>query len=138
VFFTDTESAKGRQLAADPRAALVFPWHDLERQVRVTGTAHRLPDEEADAYFASRPLGSQLSAAASRQSTVVASREELEARRTALATEHPTAVPRPARWGGYRVEPDAVEFWQGRPDRLHDRLRFRRSGGAWVRERLSP
>jgi len=139
VFFTDTESAKGRQLAADPRAAIVFPWHELDRSVRVTGTAARLDDAEADAYFASRPLGSQLSAAASRQSTVISSRDEVERARAALAAEHPTGVPRPERWGGYRVVPDAVEFWQGRPDRLHDRLRYRRGeDGDWILERLSP
>ena len=138
VFFTDTSSAKGVEIAADPRVALVFPWHELERQVRVTGSAERLGEEEADAYFTSRPLGSQLSAAASRQSTVVPSRSSLEEARARLAAEHPTAVPRPERWGGYRVAPEAVEFWQGRPDRLHDRLRYRRAGDAWVVERLSP
>ena len=122
----------------DARIAVVFPWHEIERQVRATGTAVRLDATEADAYFASRPLGSQLSAAASQQSTVIGSRAELESRRAELAGEHPTSVPRPERWGGYRVEPDAVEFWQGRPDRLHDRLRHRRDGDAWVVERLSP
>jgi pyridoxamine 5'-phosphate oxidase len=138
VFFTDTSSAKGAEIAADPRVALVFPWHELERSVRVLGSAERLGDDEADAYFASRPLGSQLSAAASRQSTVIPSRAALEEERARLASAHPTAVPRPERWGGYRVAPESVEFWQGRPDRLHDRLRYRRSGDDWVVERLSP
>lgn len=141
VFFSDLSSAKGRQLEADPRVALVFPWHAMERQVRVTGRAERLPDADADAYFGSRPRGSQLSAAASHQSSVIASRAELEAARAELeASLDPDApVPRPERWGGVRVVPEAVEFWQGRADRLHDRLRFRLGdGGAWVVERLSP
>jgi pyridoxamine 5'-phosphate oxidase len=139
VFFTDLSSAKGAQLLADPRAALVFPWHAMERQVRVTGRAERLPDADADAYFASRPRGSQLSAAASHQSSVLTSRADVEQARAELEAalgERP--VERPERWGGLRVIPDAVEFWQGRPDRLHDRLRYRRSGDAWVVERLSP
>ncbi|CAA9481148.1 MAG: Pyridoxamine 5'-phosphate oxidase, partial [uncultured Solirubrobacteraceae bacterium] len=138
TFFTDTSSAKGVELARDPRVSVVFPWHELERSVRVLGNAQRLSDEEADAYFSSRPLGSQLSAAASSQSSVISSRSSLEEARATLAQEHPTAVPRPERWGGYRVTPESVEFWQGRPDRLHDRLRYRRSGDAWVVERLSP
>jgi pyridoxamine 5'-phosphate oxidase len=138
VFFTDLSSAKGRELAADPRAALVFPWHELERQVRVVGRAERLSDAENDRYFASRPLGSQLSAAASSQSAVVPSRADLERRRAELAAAHADAVPRPERWGGVRVVPESVEFWQGRADRLHDRMRFRREGGTWVVERLAP
>jgi pyridoxamine 5'-phosphate oxidase len=138
VFFTDLSSAKGQEIEADPRVAIVFPWHEVERQIRVTGRAERLTDAEADAYFASRPRGSQLSAAASSQSAVIASRQELEAARAAIESAHPENVPRPERWGGYRVEPDAVEFWQGRPDRLHDRLRYRRDGDAWTVERLSP
>jgi pyridoxamine 5'-phosphate oxidase len=139
VFYTDTSSAKGGEIEADPRVAVVFPWHEVERQVRVVGVAERLPDEEADRYFASRPRGSQLSAAASEQSSVVASRDELEAARARLERSTEGDVARPARWGGYRVLPDSVEFWQGRPDRLHDRLRYRRSeSGDWVVERLSP
>ena len=136
VFFTDLSSAKGRQLEADPNVALVFPWQAMERQVRVVGRAERLPDSEADAYFASRPRGSQLSAAASHQSSVIGSREELERRREELDVDGP--VQRPERWGGIRVVPERVEFWQGRPDRLHDRLRYRLDAGAWVIERLQP
>ena len=137
VFFTDTGSRKGRALAEDPRAALLFPWGQQERQVGVRGRAERVSDAEADHYFASRPRGSQLSAAVSPQSRVIASREELERAREELdATGGPVA--RPERWGGFRVVPEEVEFWQGRPDRLHDRLRFRSEGGAWVVERLAP
>jgi pyridoxamine 5'-phosphate oxidase len=118
--------------------AVVFPWHEVERQVRLTGVAERLPDDEVDTYFASRPRGSQLSAAASHQSSVVPSREELERARAQLEAATSGDVPRPERWGGYRVVPETVEFWQGRPDRLHDRLRWRREGERWVRERLAP
>jgi pyridoxamine 5'-phosphate oxidase len=139
VFFTNLESAKGRELAADPRAALVFPWFQLERQVLVRGTTEPVPDHEADAYWASRPLGSRISAAVSPQSQVVASRTELERAAAELEAAHDGEVPRPPHWGGIRVVPDVVEFWQGRPDRLHDRLRFRREeDGAWVVERLAP
>jgi pyridoxamine 5'-phosphate oxidase len=140
VFFTDLSSAKGSQLLGDARAALVFPWHAMERQVRVTGRAERLPDADADAYFASRPRGSQLSAAASHQSSVIASREEIERARAELeASLGDRPVTRPERWGGLRVVPDTVEFWQGRQDRLHDRLRYRRdASGEWIVERLSP
>ena len=138
VFFTDLSSAKGHQLSEDPRVALVFPWQVMERQVRVTGRAERLPDAAADAYFASRPRGSQLSAASSHQSSVLGSREELEAARAELERTTEGPVERPERWGGVRVVPETVEFWQGRPDRLHDRLRFRRSGDGWLVERLAP
>jgi pyridoxamine 5'-phosphate oxidase len=140
VFYTDLSSAKGRQLEADPRAALVFGWQALERQVRVTGAAERLGDAESDAYFGSRPHGSQLSAASSRQSTVIASRGELEAARAELEARFPEGgVPRPERWGGMRIVPRTVEFWQGRENRLHDRLRFRCDDtGEWTVERLSP
>ena len=136
TFFTNLRSRKGRELAADPRVSLLFPWLALERQVVVTGMTERLDDAESDAYFASRPRGSQLSAAASPQSDIVPSRAWLEERRAAL--EAAGEVARPADWGGVRVVPDAVEFWQGRPDRLHDRLRFRLDGSAWVVERLAP
>ena len=140
VFFTNLDSRKGREATANPAVALVFPWHDIERQVVVTGEALQVSEAEADAYFALRPRGSQLGALASPQSQVLPSRAPLEQARDELAARHPEGepVPRPARWGGLRVEPDAVEFWQGREDRLHDRLRFRRDGGGWIVERLAP
>jgi pyridoxamine 5'-phosphate oxidase len=138
VFFTNLRSQKGRELAADPRAALVFPWIEQERQVLVRGTTELLPDAENDAYFHARPRGSQLSAAVSPQSEVVGSREELERARAELDAASPVDVPRPPHWGGVRVIPESVEFWQGRPDRLHDRLRFRRVGEGWTVERLAP
>lgn len=140
VFYTDRESRKGRELAANPRACMVFTWHALERQVRVEGDAAPIPDEESDGYFASRPRGSALSAWASIQSTVIESRDVLEARVRELDERFADqSVPRPPRWGGYRVVPREVEFWQGRPDRLHDRLRYRRTADdRWLIERLSP
>jgi pyridoxamine 5'-phosphate oxidase len=141
VFFTHFTSRKGQQLLANPAASLVFPWHPIQRQVLVTGAVEQITDAESDAYFASRPHGSQLGALASPQSTVLGSRAELESARAALDERYPegTPVPRPASWGGFRVIPESVEFWQGRPDRLHDRLRFRReSGEPWVVERLAP
>jgi pyridoxamine 5'-phosphate oxidase len=139
VFFTDLRSRKGRDAAANPRGALVFPWLDVRRQVVVEGALAAIPAEESDAYFATRPRGAQLSAAASPQSETIASREELERRRAAAEAEYPGEVPRPAWWGGMRLEPDAVEFWQGRADRLHDRLRYRRlESGEWILERLAP
>jgi pyridoxamine 5'-phosphate oxidase len=140
-FFTDRTSAKGRQLAENPHGAIVFPWHDLQRQVRLTGPVHLLADAEADAYFAARPWGSRVSALASPQSRPIASRAVLEAARDELAARHPDGsdVPRPEGWGGYRLEPEVVEFWQGRRDRLHDRLVYRRAAdGRWRTERLAP
>ncbi|MCC7235985.1 MAG: pyridoxamine 5'-phosphate oxidase [Bryobacterales bacterium] len=137
-FFTNYESAKGSELAAGGKAALVFYWAELERQVRVTGRVEKLAREENEAYFASRPRGHRLGAWASRQSEVVGSRELLEAALRNAEERFPGHVPLPAYWGGYRVMPQAVEFWQGRPDRLHDRIRYRRAGSEWVRERLSP
>ncbi|MGO9489672.1 MAG: pyridoxamine 5'-phosphate oxidase [Solirubrobacteraceae bacterium] len=140
-FFTNLTSRKGRELAANPRASLLFPWYPLRRQVIVSGTVAQVEPERADAYFATRPHGSQIGALASRQSSVIAGRQELEDAAAELRRRHPpgSEVPRPSWWSGFRVEPESVEFWQGRPDRLHDRLRFRLDpGGAWLVERLSP
>lgn len=139
VFYSNYESRKGRELATQPWAALVFYWPELERQVRVEGRCGTIASEESDAYFQSRPLGSRLGALASQQSQVVASREVLEAQLATVTQEYADReVPRPATWGGYRVVPATVEFWQGRPSRLHDRLRYRLDAGAWLVERLSP
>ncbi|HEX6700583.1 MAG TPA: pyridoxamine 5'-phosphate oxidase [Gaiellaceae bacterium] len=139
VFYTCYESRKGRELAENPRAALLFHWDTLGRQVRVEGAVERLPPAESDAYFVSRPRGSRLSAVASRQSELVPGRETLDARVTELAATVGEAGPeRPDWWGGYRVVPDSFELWQHRDDRLHDRLRYRRSGDAWIVERLAP
>ena len=139
-FFTNYGSRKSRELTENPRAALVFPWHDMGRQVVVDGAVERLSERESDAYFATRPRGSQLSVWASRQSTVLGSREELEAAYAQAEERFPegSAVSRPEWWGGWRLAPFSVEFWQGRPDRLHDRLRFRLAEGSWLVERLSP
>ncbi|MGA8847342.1 MAG: pyridoxamine 5'-phosphate oxidase [Nocardioides sp.] len=139
-FFTNLRSRKGRDLSADPRCSLLFPWHPLERQVRVDGIAEELSRADVAAYFAQRPRGSQLGAWASHQSETVASREVLaESYATAAARFEDRDVPVPEEWGGYLVRPLAVEFWQGRPSRLHDRLVYRLvDGGAWVVERLAP
>ena len=139
VFYTNYESHKARDLDARPQAALVFHWNALERQVRVAGRVERVRAEESDAYFATRPQGSQHSAWASPQSTVVESRAWLEARAQDYAARFKSNVPRPSFWGGYRVLPESVEFWQGREDRLHDRLLYRRQAdGTWQIERLAP
>ena len=137
VFFTNTGSRKGIELAANPRCSLLFPWHPLERQVRVEGVATPLPREEVEAYFASRPRGSKLGAWASHQSQVT-TREELAGAYQVAEVRFPDEVPPPDEWGGYAVRPDAVEFWQGRPGRMHDRLRYRRTVDGWVTERLAP
>lgn len=140
VLYTNLSSRKAREAAANPRAALVFPWLAVHRQVVVDGTVEVVPDAEADAYFARRPRGAQLGAHASAQSQPIASREALEQAWAAAAVRvgEGQHVPRPPGWGGLRVRPDAVEFWQGRRDRLHDRLRFRREAQTWRVERLAP
>ena len=139
VFYTNYEGRKARELEINPLCALVFYWGELERQVRVEGRAGRISDEESDAYFAGRPRGSQLGAWASEQSRPVRDRGALEVRLRELEAEYEgREVPRPPFWGGYRIEPETIEFWQGRENRLHDRLRYRRSNGHWRRERLQP
>jgi pyridoxamine 5'-phosphate oxidase len=139
VFFTNYTSDKGSQLEQTPYAALVFFWKELERQVRIEGACTKVSAEESDAYFISRPLGSRLGAWTSPQSRVIESRELLERRAAELAKQYEHAeVPRPPFWGGYRVVPDTVEFWQGRSNRLHDRIRFFKSGPEWKIERIAP
>ncbi|WP_199582821.1 pyridoxamine 5'-phosphate oxidase [Blastococcus sp. TF02-09] len=142
VFGTSYASTKGAQLAVNPRAALVFPWHPLQRQVRVAGRVERIGSTASDLLWDPRPRGAQLAAAASIQSTVVESRDELLERVRRLDEQTPEGpVPRPAAWGGYRVVPERVEFWQGGADRLHDRIRFVRDeaeGGGWIVQRLAP
>ena len=137
AFYTNLHSRKGREALANPHASCVFSWIGLQRQVVVTGAVEQVSDDEADAYWASRPAASRISAAASPQSEIVASREALEERWARVAAQG-DEVPRPAHWTGLRIVPDAVEFWQGRRDRFHDRLRFRRQGDAWIVERLAP
>jgi len=137
VFYSGYESRKGHDLAENPRAALVLYWHPFGRQVRVEGSVERIPAEQSDEYFRSRPLGSRLSAAVSHQSEVVASREELE-RAAAELGRSGGEVPRPESWGGYRLVPELWEFWQHRLDRLHDRFRYRPGAGGWIIERLAP
>ncbi len=139
VFFSNYDSRKGKDLRVNPQAALVFHWHDLERQVRIEGMVERTAPAESDAYFLGRPAGSRLGAWASRQSEVIAGREVLEQRVRDLELEFADGpIPRPENWGGYRLVPSVLEFWQGRPSRLHDRLRYTRAAGRWVIDRLSP
>ena len=139
VFHTNHGSRKGRQLALNPRAAVAFPWHALGRQVHVEGATEPIAAAESDAYWEARPRGSQLGSAASPQSRVIGSRAQLEDLVAELERRHEgEPVPRPAHWGGVRIVPELVEFWQGRRDRLHDRLRYRLSGESWAIERLAP
>jgi len=139
AFFTDYRSRKGAELAENPLAALTFLWKEIERQVRITGSVARVSTEESEAYFRTRPPGSRLGAWASHQSAVLASREELQARVQDMAARFPDGdVPLPPHWGGFRVTPDEIEFWQGRPSRLHDRLLYRRGERDWEICRLSP
>ncbi|MBA2535179.1 MAG: pyridoxamine 5'-phosphate oxidase [Rubrobacter sp.] len=139
VFYTNYEGRKAGELEANPACALLFYWGELERQVRIEGHANRLLDDESDAYFSSRPRGSRLGAWASQQSQPVEHRSVLEKRVRALEVEYESReIPRPPFWGGYRVEPDVIEFWQGRENRLHDRLVYRRAGEGWKMERLQP
>ena len=138
TFYTNLRSRKGRELESNARAAVVFPWIALHRQVIVDGPVERLGPEESDEYFATRPRGSQLAAVASEQSQRLESRADLERSYEEAEARHPDQVPRPEEWGGLRLRPDAVEFWQGRHDRLHDRLRYRHTVGEWEVERLAP
>lgn len=139
IFFTNYVSRKAREMAGNPHAALTFPWHPLERQVCVTGTVKKISREESETYFKLRPRGARLGANISRQSEVVPGREILERKLSELERQHPGEdVPMPQEWGGYVLSPEEIEFWQGRANRLHDRLRYRKEGQNWVIERLSP
>jgi pyridoxamine 5'-phosphate oxidase len=137
-FFTNAESRKGREIAGNPRAALCFHWKSLRRQVRVEGPVLALGDADTDAYFHSRPRGSQIGAAVSDQSRVLASREELEGRARRFEEAHPGEIPRPPYWRGYSIEPEQIEFWVSGLDRLHDRFLFTREGEGWLKLRLYP
>ena len=138
VWYTNYESRKGRELAANPQAALQFHWVELERVVRIEGRVEKVEPALSDVYFASRPLDSRIGAWASPQSQVISSRAVLVANAAKVGLQHAMSPPRPPHWGGYRLKPDTWEFWQGRKSRLHDRLRYRLEAGAWVRERLAP
>ena len=138
VFYTNLESRKAAELAANPRVSLCFPWVAMERQVVVCGEASRVSAEASRAYWVTRPRESQVGAWASRQSSVITSRAELEASAVEVGARFPGEIPLPDFWGGYRVVPHEVEFWQGGPGRLHDRLRYRRHGDTWIVERLAP
>jgi pyridoxamine 5'-phosphate oxidase len=140
VFYTNRTSRKGRDLAGQPLACLLFPWHAIHRQVIIEGSVEAMTQEESAPYFSSRPRGSQLGAWASRQSSVISSRTELDDRHAELARRWPPGqdIPLPAFWGGYRLTPGTIEFWQGRLNRLHDRFRYRSACGDWIIERLAP
>jgi len=138
VFFTNYASRKGRDIAENPVAALTFLWKELERQVRIEGRVEKVTDAESDAYYTTRPLGSRIGAWASPQSDVIEDRLWLERRWIELGEQHGDAPPRPPHWGGYRVMPDYLEFWQGRQSRLHDRIAYARAGDDWARTRLAP
>ena len=138
LFYTNYLSRKGHELEQRAQACLLLLWSDLERQVRIDGVVQKVTSTESDAYYATRPLGARLSAWASAQSATVATRKILEDAMEQARRQHGDQPPRPANWGGYRVVPQEIEFWQGRADRLHDRLRYRRQGDVWAIERLSP
>lgn len=138
VFYTGLDSRKSRAMAANPRAAATFVWTQLHRQIRFEGSVEEVSNGEADAYFATRPRGARIAAHASRQSEPVATRQLLEERYEALASEFGEEIRRPEHWGGWRLSPSLVEFWQGRPNRFHDRIRYRLEGAVWVKDRLSP
>lgn len=140
TFFTNYNSAKSDQISKNPKVSLLFPWYPLERQVKIVGSASRIAESESDAYFATRPWSSQIGAWASEQSAPLSSREELESRFQEFAAKFPEGkpVPRPAHWGGFVVRPETIEFWQGRYSRLHDRIRYSKSGSSWKIERFFP
>lgn len=138
VFYTNYTSRKGGELTANPFASVTFPWYGLHRQVHAVGPVAKVDAATSDAYFASRPRGAQLGAWSSPQSTVIADRSVLDAAFAGAEARWPAAVPRPVHWGGFRLRPDTVEFWQGRANRVHDRLRYRRTDGGWTLERLAP